>query len=138
MQNQTNQAIANPAGANAVPANPSAARPEPTLMPPVDIVEDANGITVTADLPGVDPDDLVIRVEGRSLTLEAPLRLGEADAVSFVYSEVRASRYRRSFELSGELDTGAIQAELRDGVLKLRLPKSERAKPRRIEVRAAQ
>ena len=138
MQTQTNQAIANPSATNPVAASPSAARAEPTLMPPVDIVEDANGITVTADLPGVDPDDLVIRVEGRSLTLEAPLRLGEADAVSFVYSEVRASRYRRSFELSGELDTGAIQADLRDGVLKLRLPKSERAKPRRIEVRAAQ
>ena len=112
-------------------------RPEPTLMPPVDIVEDAQGITVTADLPGVDPDDLVIRVDGRSLTLEAPLRLGEADSIAFVYSEVRASRYRRSFELSGELDTGAIQADLKDGVLKLRLPKTERAKPRRIEVRAA-
>jgi len=115
----------------------ASSRPEPTLMPPVDIVEDAQGITVTADLPGVDPDDLVIRVDGRSLTLEAPLRLGESDAISFVYSEVRASRYRRSFELSSELDTGAIQADLRDGVLQLRLPKMERAKPRRIEVRAA-
>ena len=81
--------------------------------------------------------DLVIRVDGRSLTLEAPLRLGESDAISFVYSEVRASRYRRSFELSSEFDTGAIQADLRDGVLQLRLPKMERAKPRRIEVRAA-
>ena len=117
--------------------SPAASRAEPTLMPPVDIVEDASGITVTADLPGVEPDDLMIRVEGRSLTLEAPLRLGESDSIAFVYSEVRASRYRRSFELSGELDTGAIQAELKEGVLKLRLPKTERAKPRRIEVRAA-
>ena len=130
MQTQTNQAIANPAATNPVAANASAARPEPTLMPPVDIVEDANGITVTADLPGVDADDLVIRVEGRSLTLEAPLRLGEADAVSFVYSEVRASRYRRSFELSGELDTTAIQAELKDGVLKLRLIRSGKSSGR--------
>ena len=112
-------------------------RAEPALMPPVDIVEDANGITVTADLPGVEPDDLAIRVDGRRLTLEAPLRLGEADSIAFVYSELRASRYRRSFELSGELDTAAIQADLKDGVLKLRLPKTERAKPRRIEVRAA-
>jgi HSP20 family protein len=117
--------------------SPAASRAEPTLMPPVDIVEDASGITVTADLPGVDPDDLMIRVEGRSLILEAPLRLGESDSIAFVYSEVRANRYRRSFELSGELDTGAIQAELKEGVLKLCLPKTERAKPRRIEVRAA-
>ena len=130
MQANTNQVTTQTA------ATPS--RPEPTLMPPVDIVEDAHGITVTADLPGVDPDDLVIRVDGRSLTLEAPLRLGEDESIAFVYSELRASRYRRSFELSGELDTGAIQADLKDGVLKLRLPKTERAKPRRIEIRAGQ
>jgi len=117
-------------------ASPSG-RPEPVLVPPVDIVEDASGITVIADLPGVDPDDLVIRVDGRSLLLAATLRLGADDALSFVYSETRAGRYRRSFELSGELDTTAIQADLRDGVLKLRLPKVERAKPRRIEVRAS-
>ena len=130
MQANTNQVTTQAA------ATPS--RPEPTLMPPVDIVEDAHGITVTADLPGVDPDDLVIRVDGRSLTLEAPLRLGEDESIAFVYSELRASRYRRSFELSGELDTGSIQADLKDGVLKLRLPKTERAKPRRIEVRPGQ
>jgi len=118
-------------------ASPSG-RPEPALVPPVDIVEDASGITVIADLPGVDPDDLVIRVDGRSLLLEAALRLGADDSLSFVYSETRAGRYRRSFELSGELDTTAIQADLRDGVLKLRLPKVERAKPRRIEVRASE
>jgi len=112
-------------------------RAEPAVLPPADIVEDPAGITVTADLPGVSPDDLVVRVDGRNLTLEAPLRLGEADSLAFVYSEVRANRYRRTFELSGELDTTAIQAELKDGVLKLRLPKVERAKPRRVEVRAA-
>ena len=112
-------------------------RAEPAVLPPVDIAEDPAGITVTADLPGVSPDDLVVRVDGRNLTLEAPLRLGEADSLAFVYSEVRANRYRRTFELSGELDTTAIQAELKDGVLKLRLPKVERAKPRRVEVRAA-
>jgi hypothetical protein len=82
-------------------------------------------------------DDLVVRVEGRSLMLEAPLRLGQAESLAFVYSEFRANRYRRSFELSGELDTTAIQADLKDGVLKLRLPKIERAQPRRVEVRAA-
>ena len=123
--------------ANQVSRTTSPARPEPTLMPPVDIVEDATGITLTADLPGVDRDDLVVRVEGRSLMLEAPLRLGQAESLAFVYSEIRADRYRRSFELSGELDTTAIQADLKDGVLKLRLPKIERAQPRRVEVRAA-
>ena len=52
-----------------------------------------------------------------------------------VYTEVRANRYRRSFELSSELDTTAVDANLKNGVLTLRLPKLERAKPRRIEVK---
>ena len=110
-------------------------RPEPTLLPPVDIVEDASGITLVADLPGVDQNDLSINVDGRTLTLDAPLRLGEANSLVSVYAEVRANRYRRSFELSSELDTTQVDASLKDGVLTLRLPKLEQAKPRRIEVK---
>ena len=112
-------------------------RTELALLPPVDIVEDASGITLTADLPGISKEDLSIGVDGRTLTIEAPLRLGEADRLVSVYAEVRANHYRRSFELSSELDTGSIDAALKDGVLTLRLPKQERAKPRRIEVQVA-
>ena len=110
-------------------------RAEPTLLPPVDIAEDAGGITLTADLPGVDRSELSIGIDGRTLTLEAPLRLGEANSLVSVYAEVRANRYRRSFELSSELDTTQVDASLKDGVLTLRLPKLEQAKPRRIEVK---
>ena len=112
-------------------------RPELALLPPVDIVEDAGGITLTADLPGVDKSELSIGIDGRTLTLDAPLRFGEAESLQSVYTEVRANRYRRSFELSSELDTSAVDASLKDGVLTLRLPKLERAKPRRIEVKVA-
>jgi HSP20 family protein len=112
-------------------------RPELALLPPVDIVEDAGGITLSADLPGVDKSELSIGIDGRTLTLDAPLRFGEAESLQSVYTEVRANRYRRSFELSSELDTGAVDASLKDGVLTLRLPKLERAKPRRIEVKVA-
>jgi len=112
-------------------------RTEPALSPAVDIVEDAAGISVTADLPGVDAEALIVRVEGRNLVIEAPIHLVESESLSWVYCEVRTQRYRRSFELSGELDTTAIQADLKDGVLTLRLPKVERAKPRRVEVRAS-
>jgi len=112
-----------------------AQRPEPTLLPPVDITEDAGGITLTADLPGVEQSELSIGIDGRTLNLEAPLRLGEDNSLVSVYAEVRANRYRRSFELSSELDTTAVDAKLKDGVLTLRLPKLERAKPRRIEVK---
>src|SRR6476620_964853 len=96
-------------------ASPS--RTAPALLPPVDIVEDGTGITLVADLPGVSREDLSIGVDGRNLTIEAPLRLGEANSLVSVYAEVRANQFRRSFELSSDLDTGKIDAGLRDGVL---------------------
>lgn len=109
----------------------------PALSPAVDIVEDAAAITLTADLPGVDRKDLSVNVEGRTLTISAPLALGEADSLTPVYAEVRANHYRRAFELSRELDSAAIEATMRDGVLTLRIPKLERAKPRRIDITVA-
>ena len=118
------------------PSQPQApARTAPALLPPVDIYEDASGITLLADLPGVGREELSIGVDGRQLTIEAPLKLGEASSLSAVYAEVRANHFRRSFELSGDLDTAKIDAGLRDGVLTLRIPKLEQAKPRRIDVR---
>ena len=115
--------------------NSSNTRTAPALLPPVDIFEDAGGITLCADLPGVGREDLTIGVDGRNLTIEAPLKLGEANSLTPVYAEVRANHFRRSFELSGDLDTTKIDAGLRDGVLTLRIPKLEQAKPRRIDVR---
>ncbi|MGZ5133028.1 MAG: Hsp20/alpha crystallin family protein [Caldimonas sp.] len=116
---------------------PATTRTAPSLLPPVDICEDASAITLTADLPGVEMKDLSVGIDGKTLTIEAPLTLGEANALVSVYAEVRANHYRRHFELSSELDSTAIEARLRDGVLTLRIPKVERAKPRRVEVKVA-
>jgi HSP20 family molecular chaperone IbpA len=110
-------------------------RTSPALLPPVDIYEDAGGITLYADLPGVTREDLSIGVDGRKLTVEAPLKLGEANSLTPIYAEVRANHFRRSFELSSDLDTAKIDAGLRDGVLTMRIPKVEQARPRRIDVR---
>jgi HSP20 family protein len=120
---------------NAQSAQNANSRTAPALLPPVDIYEDSGGITLCADLPGVTREDLAIGVDGRNLTIEAPLKLGETNSLTPVYAEVRANHFRRSFELSGDLDTGKIDAGLRDGVLTLRIPKLEQAKPRRIDVR---
>lgn len=109
----------------------------PALFPPVNISEDDAGITLSADLPGVTRDALSIRVDGDTLTLEAPIQLALEANLEPVYAELRAGRYQRSFTLSRELDSGHIDATLKDGVLTLRLPKLEQARPRRIEVRAA-
>lgn len=107
------------------------------LIPPVDVVEDEAGITLTADLPGVAKENLAIRMDGDTLTIEAPVSLGESQNMEPVYAEIRAAAYKRSFTLSRELDTAKIDAALKDGVLKLYVPKAEQAKPRRIEVKAS-
>ena len=106
------------------------------LLPPVDISEDGEGITLKADLPGVARENLAISVEGDTLTIEGRVRLGEAANMRSVYAEVSVDRYKRSFMLSRDLDTTRIDAQMRSGVLTLKVPKREQAKPRRIEVRA--
>ena len=105
------------------------------LVPRVDVVEDSTGITLLADLPGVRKDGLDIKVDGTTLSLEGAVALNTPQALDAVFAEVRASRYRRSFTLSNELDAAAIDAQLKDGVLRLRIPKVAEAQPRRIEVR---
>ena len=106
------------------------------LAPPVDVLEDENGITLKADLPGVSKDNLSIRVDGETLTIEGRVRLGEAQNLDAVYAEVRVARYKRSFVLSRDLDTSKIDAAIKNGVLQLRVPKLEQAKPTRVAVRA--
>jgi len=113
----------------------AAGKPTP-LVPPVDIVEDQEGITLTADMPGVAKENLAIGVDGDTLTLEGGVMLNEPAELKTVYAEVHVAQYRRSFVLSRDLDTGRIDARLQNGVLTVRIPKAEQAKPRRIEVKA--
>jgi len=108
----------------------------PALIPLVDVSEDESGITLTADLPGASRETLSLNVDGDTLTIEAPISLNAPAELQAVYAEVRSGRYRRSFTLSRELDSQRIEATLKDGVLSLRLPKLEQARPRRIEVQA--
>lgn len=105
------------------------------LVPPVDIVEDQEGITVTADLPGVTKETLSVGVDGDTLTIEGTVQLGESRAMQSVYAEVRVAQYRRSFILSRDLDTEKIDASIKNGVVRLRVPKLEEAKPRRIPIK---
>jgi len=109
-------------------------RNEPALMPPVDVVEDSAGITLYADIPGVPKDKLNLNVESDVLTIEGEIGLATPQGLDANYAEVSLSRYRRVFTLSKELDPSKVTAELANGVLKLRIPKAEHAKPRRIEI----
>jgi len=109
----------------------------PSIMPSVDVIEDASGITLYADLPGVSKDKLNVRVEADSLTIEGELALTLDQGMEARYVEIQVPHFKRSFTLGKELDPEKVAAEFRDGVLKLHVPKTERAKPRRIEVQVA-
>lgn len=107
----------------------------PAMIPAVDVLENEAGITVKADLPGVSKENLHIRVDGETLTIEGQVSLGGVNGLQPVYAEVRTAQYRRSFVLSRDLDTSKIDAVMKNGVLTLNVAKLEQAKPRRIPVR---
>ena len=110
-------------------------RAEPGVMlPPVDVVEDALGITLYADLPGVAKDKLHVRIDADALTIEGEVSLPMAGNLEPSHVEVQLPRYQRTFTLGKELDSEKVSAEFRHGVLKLSIPKVEHAKPRKIEI----
>ena len=118
-------------------ASPGAAEPA-AMLPAVDIFEDDACVTIMADMPGVSRDRLVVRVDGDGLMIEGAAKAQDSSAgMEIVYGEVLNPIYRRSFTLSRDLDPDKIEASLNQGVLKLVIPKSEQAKPRRIEVKVA-
>jgi HSP20 family protein len=106
------------------------------VLPAVDVFEDAGGITLLADMPGVPKEQLELKIEGDALLIEGGVQPLTPEGLEAVYAEVRVPRYRRSFTLSRELDTARIEANLKDGVLTLRIPKQAHAQPRRIAVSA--
>ena len=119
---------------NVLKKNEQDARQEAAMLPPVDVVEDAAGITLYADLPGVPKDKLNVRVEADTLTIEAVVGLPLPPDMEATHAEVQLAHYRRAFTLGQELDSGKAAAEFRNGVLRLHIPKAEHARPRRIEV----
>ena len=109
--------------------------PERVLRPPVDIYEDGAGITLLADMPGVSRDDLEIHVDKDTLSIEGKTAIDLPEDLQVLHADVRSNTYRREFSLSSELETGNIDASLKDGVLSLRIPKRAEVRPRKIEVR---
>ncbi len=122
---------------NVVKQPNEAARPEPALLPPVDVIEDASGITLFADLPGVPKEKLSLQLQSDSLTIEGEIALNTPEGMESSYVEVRLPRYRRVFTLSKELDSEKASAEFKNGVLKLRIPKAEHVQPRKIDIKVA-
>ncbi|WP_186016815.1 Hsp20/alpha crystallin family protein [Burkholderia gladioli] len=136
--NTTSELIDRPAVADtAAPESTQASeapRRGPTVTPAVDIVEDSEGITLWADLPGVSKAGLDLRVHDNRLTIDAQVSLPQTEGLRLQHAEWRAPRYLRSFVVSPHFDTARIEANLRDGLLTLRIPRRAEALPRKIEV----
>lgn len=109
----------------------------PAMIPPVDIFEDKNGITLLMDLPGVARDRLDIQVDDDTLSIEGEAAIDMPEGMQPLHADVRATRYRRRFTLSRELAMDRISASMTDGVLTVKIPKREELQPRKIEINAA-
>lgn len=132
-----NNAVRTSSGSNVAAADNATTQQQAFVVPPVDVFETDNAITLLADLPGVPRDQLQVRVDGDTLVIEANATTTSGpENMELVYGELQCPAYRRQFTLSRELDAGRIEAQLRDGVLRLTIPKAEEARPRRIQVQA--
>ena len=114
-----------------------AAAEEAALLPPVDVIEDTEGITLYADLPGVPKDKLDVQVEADTLTIVGQMDVAMPQGMAATHAEVNLPRYRRSFTLSKELDAEKLSAELKNGVLRLRIGKAAHAQPRKVQIKVA-
>jgi len=117
-----------------VPRNETAkARSGGILAPRVDVLETDDALLLYADLPGVKQEDLSLTCKGDELVLSAPCAPRNVGKKR-LYAEYGVGDFYRAFRIAEGVDTGKIEATLVDGVLTVRLPKAERAKPKRIAV----
>lgn len=106
------------------------------FRPAVDVYEDQEGILLQADLPGVKSDNVHVDVNDGVLTLRADRKLEQEEKKeNYQIVERPYGTFERSFSLPTTVDAEKINAQLKEGVLNVWLPKSERSKPRRIEVK---
>jgi len=108
-----------------------------TLVPPTDIYETKDGVVMLLDMPGADPESLDVTLEKRELTISARSMISAPQGYTPVYVEYREGNYERAFTLSDQVDSERIDAMLKDGVLRLNLPKAPAAQARKIEVKSA-
>lgn len=107
----------------------------PSASIPLNVIEDADGYSVVAVLPGVAPESIEVQLTDQVLSIAAELRLPElAEGSRYRLRELAGGRFERSLRLAYPIDADAVQASYSQGLLSLRLPKAESAKPRRIAV----
>lgn len=107
-----------------------------TIRMPVDIIENSEGYTLTADMPGVGKENVDITFENNELVIFGKVQDSETKGTP-LYSDFSLGNYRRSFVIGEGVDPSSIKANFDNGVLTLSIPKSEKRKPRKIEISAA-
>jgi HSP20 family molecular chaperone IbpA len=106
------------------------------FVPRADIYETEEAITVVADMPGVDETSLDITLENNVLSIDGYVESFRPEGYSLTYAEYRVGDYQRAFTLSDQIDRDGIEAVVKDGVLRLHLPKITEARKRKIAISA--
>ena len=108
-----------------------------TFVPRVDIYENKDSLFLLADMPGVDEKTVDIELEKNVLTITGRVENGQVKDAAMIYSEYEIGDYERVFTLSDQIDRDKIVATVKNGVLRLELPKAEEVKPKKIAIKAA-
>jgi HSP20 family protein len=120
-----------------VPEGVERTKPRKVFKPDVDITEQKDDTVLTADLPGVDDKSLDITLEKNVITIRGNVEPEIPAGYRLAYAEYEVGDYERAFTLSDEVDKDRIQATIKNGVLRLVLPKAAAAKARKIAISAA-
>jgi HSP20 family protein len=119
-----------------VPAKAEPVRPGRVFLPAVDIFETPEAMVLVADMPGVPPDQVTVDIKDNHLTIRGEIAPPRGEKETLVVQEFYTGDYQREFHLGSAVDQNRISAAMKDGVLRLTLPKTEKAKPRKIQVKA--
>jgi len=117
------------------PLDTESLRNRPVFIPQVDIVESKDLIMLIADMPGVDEQGIDINLERDVLTINGTVEAPFRKDYRVIHAEYHVGDYRRSFTLTDAIDHNKIEASVKNGVLRLSLPKAEKAKPKKIAVK---
>jgi HSP20 family molecular chaperone IbpA len=109
----------------------------PMFLPWVDIYESETGLVIAADLPGVNPDGLEVTLDKRVMSIYGRVDEEAPEGYSMVYREYEVGDFERQFTLSGDFNINGIEADLRDGMLHLAIPRAPEPEAKRIEVRTS-
>jgi len=118
-----------------VPAKAERVRPGRVFLPAVDIFETPEALTLVADMPGVPNDKVTIDIKDNHLVISGEITPPLAEGETMLNQEYYTGDFQREFHLGAIIDQARIEAAMKDGVLRLLLPKAEKAKPRKIEVK---